>query len=683
MAKAESIETLLTPSLRVSRPVAACARCRSAKIKCDGKLPACSACERSGKAASCSSANDEFARGKERSYVGALEGAAARLQKRIDEIRATSMTKPQTNARCSSQQRPVSGGRRKEASDVDELVSDFGFLTVNATSRDFHGFTSSISFSKLLLSAATKSPLPQHEVGQLSPRQTITPLLQNYLENIYVLLPFFSETDFMSALSRVYHEASIALPVAPSDFWYVRLVLAISAASQSQQNGDPNHQLALHHVGAAMDFAEYVLHPGSMAGVQALLLLAQYALLDPEHFDSWYLIGMASRLVVDLGLHCEPNAEAKMSKSALDLRRRIFYCTYAMDRHVSMSVDLAFSFTDDSAPNVLLPTLATDLERQSPSQLFMRSLKPSLFLFDIRRVQSAFYQTSRWSSHARWSVSEAADYTNSVLKDVQAWHSSIPFTLSQKHLILFNLESLYSQLLVVAPNQRRHVSTMSEHHQGLVFEYSCRYAQQMQPLTQNISWHAFWTFADARRAQYIGRQFLCVMWANFDQLLRSQHIMSGISTSSTITPLDNCMRAIACLKNIADILDFASRRWRIMELRDKFEHDSAVLLGRLKNRQQEYSATCTANTDGGMPYPVMSQSLQAPVGQAPTQRWPDAAQSPPRPWQPYSHHVPIQRPGQQTYGSPPNSIVPQTYSLPPGSLPRRSYEFGGGYGSQP
>lgn len=28
-----------SPLLRVSRPVAACSRCRAAKIKCDGKLP--------------------------------------------------------------------------------------------------------------------------------------------------------------------------------------------------------------------------------------------------------------------------------------------------------------------------------------------------------------------------------------------------------------------------------------------------------------------------------------------------------------------------------------------------------------------------------------------------------------------------------------------------------------------
>lgn len=30
---------LETPILKVSRPVAACSRCRNAKIKCDGKLP--------------------------------------------------------------------------------------------------------------------------------------------------------------------------------------------------------------------------------------------------------------------------------------------------------------------------------------------------------------------------------------------------------------------------------------------------------------------------------------------------------------------------------------------------------------------------------------------------------------------------------------------------------------------
>lgn len=37
-------------------------------IQCDGKLPACTACERSGKAHECTGGSDNFARGKERRF---------------------------------------------------------------------------------------------------------------------------------------------------------------------------------------------------------------------------------------------------------------------------------------------------------------------------------------------------------------------------------------------------------------------------------------------------------------------------------------------------------------------------------------------------------------------------------------------------------------------------------------
>ena len=42
-----------SPQLRLGRPVSACQRCRSTKIKCDGKLPACTACEKAMQSAQC------------------------------------------------------------------------------------------------------------------------------------------------------------------------------------------------------------------------------------------------------------------------------------------------------------------------------------------------------------------------------------------------------------------------------------------------------------------------------------------------------------------------------------------------------------------------------------------------------------------------------------------------------
>ena len=130
------INKLETPLLRVSRPVSACQRCRNAKVKCDGKLPACTACERAGRAVECSSGNDKFAKGKERSYVASLENRIEKLEKHVEQARARkAATKTLDVVAVPPSLPPISSGRsgggksrRKEVQDVNDLVSDFGYL---------------------------------------------------------------------------------------------------------------------------------------------------------------------------------------------------------------------------------------------------------------------------------------------------------------------------------------------------------------------------------------------------------------------------------------------------------------------------------------------------------------------------------------------------------------------------
>lgn len=134
------------PLLKVSRPIAACQRCRSAKIKCDGKLPACTACEKSGRSKQCSSGNSQFAPGKERSYVSTLEARVDKLERSINAARERrqssskqgefmSLIMPLSrSSTLESLNRPDHGSInrkarfRKELGTVDELVADFGFL---------------------------------------------------------------------------------------------------------------------------------------------------------------------------------------------------------------------------------------------------------------------------------------------------------------------------------------------------------------------------------------------------------------------------------------------------------------------------------------------------------------------------------------------------------------------------
>ena len=130
-----TISRFETPLLRVSRPVSACQRCRAAKVKCDGKLPACTACERVGRSAECSSASDLFAKGKERSYVASLETRVEKLEKQLVQAKARKASTNASGAQIQlspesrvSPRAESSGAQRKEASDVNDLVADFGFL---------------------------------------------------------------------------------------------------------------------------------------------------------------------------------------------------------------------------------------------------------------------------------------------------------------------------------------------------------------------------------------------------------------------------------------------------------------------------------------------------------------------------------------------------------------------------
>lgn len=62
----------------------------------------------------------------------------------------------------------------------------------------------------------------------------------------------------------------------------------------------------------------------------------------------WYVVGWALRLCVDLGLHTEAGLKSSLTVATnnsngsiydpftLDMRRRLFWCTYAIDRQVCL-----------------------------------------------------------------------------------------------------------------------------------------------------------------------------------------------------------------------------------------------------------------------------------------------------------------------------------------------------------
>lgn len=117
-----------------------------------------------------------------------------------------------------------------------------------------------------------------------------------------------------------------------------------------------------------------------------MLLLASLALLRPVAPGLWYIIGVAVRLAVDLGLHFEDidssldqqvpmeQIDSKSSNArgrkqwTRDFRRRLWWCTYSFDRLVSTCVGRPCGISDQV------------ITTQFPSMLDDNHITPAGFL---------------------------------------------------------------------------------------------------------------------------------------------------------------------------------------------------------------------------------------------------------------------------------------------------------------
>ncbi|KAL2828946.1 fungal-specific transcription factor domain-containing protein [Aspergillus cavernicola] len=570
------------PLLKVSRPVAACSRCRTAKIKCDGLIPACSACERAGRADTCSS-SDEFPRGKERSYVGSLEAYCERLEKQTAELRQRKALLTGDNGgvihessiTSASSAGPISQAHRREVSDIDDLVGDFGYLSVSATSRDFQGITSNTSFANLLLSVSLGEQIPRSSPQPLPSRSEATPLIEHYLKTFFTQLPFFLEKTFWASVNNIYEKG--AHFAKPFDNWILRMVLATAYASMSNASNDSNDRKALYLVSEALQYAEDVLRPGTLVGIQAIMLLAQYSLVDPKHFRTWYLVGMAARVLVDLGLHQDHHGESISSAEQQDLRRRIFHCLYSLDRATSAALDRTLSFSDDSV-NVALPSFPTVSISADQCQILPRSSRLAWNMIRIRRILSEAYQKKYFTASELFSHPTTSTWV--LCSQASDWFNNLPKDASQFPPTLYRLELLYTTTIILSPSSSH--LPQCNYTRFLLFNRCIEYVGQLHRVLDNLEWLPMITFLDIQRVYQISRRFINILSQDFDLLVSIIPAMPHVPDDCPSPPLlecEDCMqcheRATEYLNQAGELLQYGVRKWKLHNLLHDFLKMSA------------------------------------------------------------------------------------------------------------
>jgi hypothetical protein len=163
--------------------------------------------------------------------------------------------------------------------------------------------------------------------------------------------------------------------------------------TEDQAQPEEYHASAIVHLENFLSSSAALERPdgigGSLEELQAVLLLAGFALLRPVAPGLWYIVGVAVRLAVDLGLHSEdwadndikdvsedhrnpdgdligkPNGTEKSRADGgrrqyiSDFRRRLWWCVYSFDRLVSTCVGRPFGITDQVITTEF-PTILND-----------------------------------------------------------------------------------------------------------------------------------------------------------------------------------------------------------------------------------------------------------------------------------------------------------------------------------
>ena len=502
--------------------------------------------------------------------------------------------------------------------------------SVSATARDFtSGFTPTVSYAQLILAACNKDPLPEVINQPLPPRHEAIQIIQHYYDNFFALYPIFQESSFFGSLDAIYSQRGAV--ASDFDIFTVRMVLGISHAGKLEQRGDHHYMAAVGHVSAALKHAEQVIRPGSIQSIQAMILLHEYSMIDPHHFDSWSLIGAASRAMVDIGLHQDPPRGTSMSRSKLELRRRVFWCVYGFDSSTSLVQTRAFSFSDDSA-NVALPfnpAYATARQQGQSSNIMLKTIETAPALFKLRRLQSSWYTELFQSGREPWPDPYPTLWK--ICQGMKEWWDSIPSSTDQHIRSFFENNLLYSYVYILAPSPR--VPIIAPFAQSLIYEYCIQYSDKMKIHVDNRAHAAPISFYDAMRAYMTGRQFIEVLWHNQDRLLSGTipeppHVPLDSTPPPVMPPTSkdmqiNITRSIACIKKFTDCLGLFGVRWGYMSWRDRFQKDSEELLNALNRRSWELQDS-TANLSGQSRRPVYrhensvgslgSDSLGTPFG---------------------------------------------------------------------
>ncbi|KAK1522413.1 chitin deacetylase 1 [Colletotrichum costaricense] len=140
---------------------------------------------------------------------------------------------------------------------------------------------------------------------------------------------------------------------------------------------------ALQHISAARESR-------TVQNIEAMTLLVMFHLRSTSSHGLWYMIGLAMRTSIDLGLHRAAH-EQNLDVPIVQRRRRLFWSVYSLERTIAVSLGRPLSIADNQI-DVELPNTIINGD-PSASVLVGNDITLALVLFKLRRIESKIHHS--------------------------------------------------------------------------------------------------------------------------------------------------------------------------------------------------------------------------------------------------------------------------------------------------
>jgi hypothetical protein len=227
------------------------------------------------------------------------------------------------------------------------------------------------------------------------PPNVIMTLIRVFIEKQHSLNPILHAQTLLAQVRRVLitmHEKK-EVNVEPNyDFLIVQIVLAISVSLGSAISGHGPQRMAFSEIlfwDGIKHLSDSEIFPSETAELQFVLLSLNYGTINPRCASVWMLAGTAMRICLKLGLHRETSMPTNASPLETDMRRRLFWMSYCVDRHVSAAVQYPISLSDATIDARHFSSLDDLSIEQGLSLTYATSAKePALHWLEYRQIHS-------------------------------------------------------------------------------------------------------------------------------------------------------------------------------------------------------------------------------------------------------------------------------------------------------